>query len=166
MEKKKKTVVNRRGSYWYNAETFSEWVHMLGGDAKVADRLGLKKETLQRYCNGTTPIPKAVYVFLELLCTGQLSMVLGKEWGDIRLTPSGLQLPGWRRPFTPQELHSLFVLVNGRSVMLENQLAIAKRDLEQVQAEADEWEKKARFYRNQLALESRLGSMLVRITTP
>lgn len=164
MEKKKK-VVNRRGSYWYNVEEVSDWVHMLGGEATVADRLGLKEETLNRYCKGVTPIPKAVYVLLELLCTGQLALLLGKEWGEVRMTPHGIQLPGWRRPFTPSELHSMFILVQGRRG-IESQLRMAQKDLDEAQRSAEEWEKKARFYRNQLVLESKLGWILTRITAP
>ncbi len=164
MEKKKK-VVNRRGSYWYNAEEFSEWVHMLGGEEAVAERLGLKQETLHRYCIGRTPIPKAVYALLEILCTGQLALLLGKQWGEVRITPGGLQLPGWRRPFTPSELHAMFIMVQGRRVV-DNQLRIAQKDLEEAQRSAEEWEQKARFYRNQLVLESKLGWILTRITAP
>lgn len=165
MKKNQKKAVNRRGSYWYNAEEFSEWVGMLGGEAEVANRLGLKVETVTRYCRGTTPIPKAIHSLLEMLCTGQLAILLGKEWGDIRLTPGGLQLPGWRRPFSPQELHAMFVLVQGRRIV-ESQLRIAHRDLESAQQAAEEWERKARFYRDQLVLESKLGLMLERLNAP
>lgn len=151
-----------RGRYWYNHEQFADWVAMLGGRGQVADRLGLSVVTVEKYCTGRARIPKATYVLLELLTTGHLALVMGKEWGDIRLTPGGLQLPGWRRPFSPGELHSIFVLAQGRRT-LESQLYLAKRDLETATRAAEEWEQKARFYRNQLVLESKMGMMLMRV---
>jgi hypothetical protein len=162
-KKKQQGGVNRRGRYWYDHEMFSEWVHILGGKSAVAKRLGLSDGTVERYCKGQTPIPTSIYVFLELLCTGQLALGMGKQWNDILLTPGGLQLPGWRRPFTPTELHSLFVLLNGRRI-IESQLNIAKKDLAKALQDAEEWEEKARFYRNQLVLESKMGLMLARVS--
>jgi hypothetical protein len=159
-----KNTKNKRGRYWFDHNQFSDWVSMLGGVQNVSERLGLSIGTIERYCTGQTRIPKAIYAFLELLATGQLAPVLGQEWNDIRLTPHGIHLPGWRRPFSSQELHSLFVMLSGKRIV-ENQLQLTKKWLQETQAAAEEWERRALFYRQQLILESKMGLMLARVAS-
>jgi hypothetical protein len=89
--------------------------------------------------------------------------IIGPEWAEVFLGADGLlYLPGWRRGFTASELRQQFFLTQERfywqrkAEQLERDLARCRNDLE-------EQENRARYYRQQLLLEARMGMMFNRI---
>lgn len=74
-----------------------------------------------------------------------------------------LYLAEWRRGFTVHELRALFFDCQ-RVRTLERELRQAVTDLERVSLELSQIEARAAWYRRQLVLEARLGSLLGRIT--
>lgn len=85
----------------------------------------------------------------------------GKDWEGCKFENGLLYLPQWRRGFKPHELQAMFFQVQQvralKSEMRQLQATLERRD-----SEIDELERKADFYRRQVALESRFGMMLER----
>jgi hypothetical protein len=74
-----------------------------------------------------------------------------------------LYLAEWRRGFTVHELRALFFdCQRVRTLEVEHRQAVT--DLERVSLELSQIEARAAWYRRQLVLEARLGSLLGRIT--
>ena len=92
-----------------------------------------------------------------------LEAIYGKEWGEIQITPDGLFLPGWRRPFSPGELRSLFWQLQELTI-LRHEAVRLRRERQAAHEAAEAATDRAEWYRRQLRLESSLGAMLGRVT--
>ena len=75
---------------------------------RTATLLDVSPATLRTWIRGTSYPSAATCHLARLLTTGDLSEILGTDWREISITPAGLLLPGWKRPFTPAELHAHF----------------------------------------------------------
>lgn len=92
-----------------------------------------------------------------------LAQTIGPEWAEVFFGADGLlYLPGWRRGFTASELRQQFLLTQERFFWMHEAQRLGK-ELERRDAEIEEVEKRATFYRSQLRLESTLGMMLARV---
>lgn len=92
-----------------------------------------------------------------------LAEILGREWDEIFIGSNGLlHLPGWRRGFEAGELKAIFY-DNQERYRLKHENAQLRRELERLQADLDQAQKSAWWYRRQVLLESKLGMMLGRV---
>lgn len=92
-----------------------------------------------------------------------LSEIIGPEWAEVFFGADGLlYLPGWRRGFTAAELRQQFFLVQKRYFWMHKAKQL-QRELDRLQEDYETIEHRARYYRQQLKLEARLGMMLHRI---
>lgn len=97
----------------------------------------------------------------DVLDLGQL---LGETWEGFRLVgQTGGQgvfvHSAWRRPFTAGEIYSLFWRCQ-QVEALQFKIRQLEKDLAAEAERAERADDRARFYRSQLALESRMGMML------
>ena len=93
-----------------------------------------------------------------------LETLFGPAWRECRLTPDGLHVPVWRRPFPPDELRAMFWRCQ-QVAALEHALALARRDLAAAEARADAADEKAAQLRRLVVAESRLGLAFFGITS-
>jgi hypothetical protein len=91
-----------------------------------------------------------------------LSLSLGPDWAGFTLTRAGLQVPGWRRPFTPGELQATFWTVQELGT-LRAQVRQLQSELARRNEEFEDMERRAYWYRSQVRLEASLGLALARI---
>lgn len=93
----------------------------------------------------------------------KLTTMAGNGWQDFSFGRDGLfYLPGWRRGFAPDEIRAQFFQVQMVS-HYKQQDAAMRRELESSIQDAQEAERLAGWYRQQLVLESRMGMALARI---
>lgn len=93
-----------------------------------------------------------------------LADLMGPAWSEIELTPGGLVVPGWRKPFEPEELRSMFFRCQ-QVAILEAENARLRRERAEAWALAEAEKEKAAYYRRLVVEESRLGLALLRITS-
>lgn len=93
-----------------------------------------------------------------------LGQEIGKSWEDVRITPIGLSIPCFKRPFTIEELRALFWRMQTLNRLEFENVRLKKERAAAWQAQAAA-EDRAEYYRRQLRLESSSGAMLARIFT-
>lgn len=93
-----------------------------------------------------------------------LSLSLGPDWAGFTLTRHGLQVPNWRRPFTPGELQATFWNMQQLGT-LRARVALLERDLARMESELETMEHRAFFFESQTRLEARMGLALTRIVS-
>lgn len=132
----------------------------------LARLAGVNRSTAHRWKTRKTKIPGAVARLLRLALDGDAAALLGPAWRGWRFGRDGLfYCEDWRRGFTSDEIRAM--------PFLHGECATLKRDLERLTAELhsttrelEEAQRRARWYRHQLVLESRMGAMLDRISAP
>lgn len=93
----------------------------------------------------------------------KLVSLAGPDWENFTFGRDGLfYIDGWRRGFSPAEIRSYFFSAQ-QIGHLRNKDAELRRELEAAIQDAQEAERLAGWYRQQLVLESRMGLALSRI---
>ncbi|UJP05633.1 MAG: hypothetical protein LZF61_01250 [Nitrosomonas sp.] len=122
---------------------------------------GESQKVIKKWKKGTKQIPEPALRLLKLYLAGDASAVLGNEWKGYRFTDGLIFVPEWRNGFAPHEIRAFFWNVQQVSA-LKNEISLLKQELERRDAEIDDLEVKADFYRRQLILESKFGMILQR----
>lgn len=93
---------------------------------------GASRVTVARWRTGATPPPAAAVRLAELVYTGDLAPVFGRQWDGFRITRAGLlHMPGFKYGFSPGEIAQWHRLVIERDRF--------KEALERAQAAALMW---------------------------
>lgn len=120
---------------------------------------GEDQKVIKKWKKGTRQIPESTLRLLRLYITGDASALLGDEWKGYRFVGNLFYVPEWRNGFAPHEIRAFFW--NTQQVAsLKNEINMLKQELERRNADIDNLEVKADFYRRQLILESKFGMIL------
>lgn len=128
----------------------------------IARIAGVSVSTATRWRANHDSIPAPAARLLSFFNGGDCAALFGAGWRDIRLSPAGLHLPGWRGPIPVGELRAAFWRLQ-QVGQLGLDLDRARRDRLAAQEAQQLAEDAAAWYRGQLVLESRLGAMLARV---
>lgn len=147
-------------------EDLLEWIGR-APNPKLLRRLGVTPHQYQRWLGATKGvwISAAQYHIIQFNYRQHLAELLGQDWAEFFVSGDKITIPGLKYPVSPLELRGLWVS-NHQVNVLSCRLELAVRDKERMAKELEEMEKHARFYRDQLILESRFGWMLKRIVAP
>ncbi|MBA3754950.1 MAG: hypothetical protein H0X02_01385 [Nitrosomonas sp.] len=122
---------------------------------------GEEQKIIKQWKKGTKEIPESALRLLRLYLNGDASALLGNQWKGYRFVGNLIYVPEWRNGSAPDEIRAFFW--NAQQVaILKNEIAILKQELDRRNADIDNLEVKADFYRRQLILESKFGMILQR----
>ena len=80
-----------------------------GNPADIADYLGVNVRTVNRWRNGSVPLPVACRKLLALRFNGDASALLGKDWEGFYFGRDGeFYMPCWKYGFNPHQIRAMF----------------------------------------------------------
>lgn len=80
-----------------------------GNPADIADYLGVDVRTVNRWRNGSVPLPVPCRKLLALRFDGDASALLGKDWEGFYFGRDGeFYMPCWKYGFNPHQIRAMF----------------------------------------------------------
>ncbi|MDR2366282.1 MAG: hypothetical protein LBD68_10620 [Zoogloeaceae bacterium] len=121
--------------------------------AEACHFFGVSARTLSAWMQGRARMPLAALRLARARLGGNLSEAFGKPFDEVRITPTGLHLPGMKYPLTIAELRAAWLYIR-EAADARAQLALLRIEHRQLKAAAD-------YYRDILKREATPDNFLL-----